>query len=60
MKAKDKKSAPEHPWPTLGTKLAREARRKMENLTDEQRDEYFRRAMVLMYGGELTSSASPQ
>lgn len=60
MKAKEKKRAPERPWPTLGTKLARETRRKMADLTDEQRDEYFRRAMVLMYGGKLTPSASPQ
>ena len=54
MKAKTNKAAvAERPWPTLGTKLARETRRKMSDLTDEQRDEYFRQGMVLAYGGEL-------
>lgn len=54
MKAKaNKPVATERPWPTLGTKLARETRHKMSDLTDEQREEYLRQGMVLAYGGEL-------
>jgi len=58
MKAKEKKSVPERPWPTLGTKLARETRRKMADLTDEEREEYFRQGMVLVYGGELKEAGA--
>jgi hypothetical protein len=59
MKTKaNKPAATEQAWPTLGTKVARETRRKMSNLTDEQRDEYFRQGMVLAYGGELKEAGA--
>ena len=59
MKAKvNKAAAAERPWPTLGIKLARETRRKMSGVTEEEREEYFRQGMVLAYGGELKESGA--
>lgn len=53
MKAKAKKSVADQPWPTLGTKLAAVGRREASKLSQEERREYYRQAMVLAYGGAL-------
>jgi hypothetical protein len=42
---------PDYPEQTVGSQLAREARQKANNLTEEQREELFRRGMSMIYGG---------
>lgn len=40
-------------WPTSGSKVARAIRREMSELSDAEREEYFRNGIVLTYGGIL-------
>lgn len=42
---------PEYPEHTSGSQLAREARDKANQLTEQQREELFRRGMRMIYGG---------
>lgn len=42
----------EYPDQTRGSKLAAEIRKKANGLTPKQRAEYFRKGMVLIYGGD--------
>ena len=46
--------APDYPLPTHGSKVAARGRRKANKMTDAQREEHFRRGMVLIYGGQVT------
>jgi len=50
--SKPAKSAKDYPLTTHGGQVAARGRRKANNMTDAQREEYFRRGMVLIYGGE--------
>lgn len=47
----------DYPLDTFGTRAAAKARKLANGLTREQRQEHFRRAMVLMYGGELKETS---
>ena len=52
---------PEYPEHTTGSELAREAREQANNLSEEQREELFRRGMQLIYGGDpQTATVSPR
>ncbi len=58
----DKPSKPakkplDYPLDTFGTRAAAKGRKLANGLTREQRQEHFRRAMVLMYGGELKETS---
>ena len=59
MKSKAKTATTDQPWPTLGTKLAAIGRREAGKLTQEERHEFYRQAMVLAYGGTLKEIAGP-
>ena len=45
-----KSVAPEYPEQTRGSELARETRQEANNLTEEQREELFRKGMQMIYG----------
>lgn len=55
--AKKTKPPLDYPLDTFGTRAAAKARKLANGLTREQRQEHFRRAMVLMYGGELKETS---
>lgn len=41
----------DYPDETTGSKLARDARERANNLSDSEREQLFRAGMVLIYGG---------
>ena len=43
----------DYPATTQGSRVAARGRKKANLMTDEQHEEYFRRGMVLIYGGRL-------
>lgn len=45
--------AKDYPLVTHGSRVARQGRQKANKMTDAQREEHFRRGMVLIYGGQL-------
>ena len=51
--SKPTKSAKDYPRVTHGSQVTARGRQKANKMTDTQRDEYFRRGMVLIYGGQL-------
>ncbi|MBI3417328.1 MAG: hypothetical protein HY043_18710 [Verrucomicrobia bacterium] len=56
MKTKSQKPARKpvnYPATTLGSRVAARGRKKANAMTEEQLEEYFRRGMVLIYGGQL-------
>ena len=55
--SKKSKKPLDYPLDTFGTRAAAKARKLANGLTREQRQEHFRRAMVLMYGGELKETS---
>ena len=50
-KPAQKKKRADYPDETVGSKLAAEARKLGNSLTDEQRDDFLERAKALIYGG---------
>ena len=54
---KPAKSAKDYPLVTHGSRVAARGRQKANKMTTEQRAEYFRRGMVLIYGGQLPEEA---
>ena len=55
MRKKPTKSAKppkDYPLVTHGGQVAARGRRKANKMTDAQREQYFRRGMVMIYGGE--------
>jgi hypothetical protein len=54
---KTAKPTKDYPLVTHGSQVAARGRRKANKMTDAQRDEYFRRGMVLIYGGENPETA---
>jgi hypothetical protein len=52
-KARPAKSSAEYPEKTNGSEVAARGRARANKMTDAQREEYFRRGMVLIYGGQL-------
>ena len=51
------KAAKEYPAITHGSRMAARGRKKANKMSDAQREEYFRKGMVLIYGGELPKKA---
>ena len=51
--SKQPKKPLDYPEETYGSRVAARARRAANKMTDEERREYFRQGMVLIYGGEL-------
>ena len=51
------KAAKEYPAATHGSRVAAHGRKKANKMSDAQREEYFRKGMVLIYGGELPKKA---
>jgi len=49
-----KKPAKDYPAVTHGSRVAARGRQKANKMTDAQREEYFRRGMVLIYGSGLS------
>jgi hypothetical protein len=49
---KSAKPAKDYPLVTQGGQVAARGRRKANKMTDAQREQYFWRGMVLIYGGE--------
>ena len=47
------KPAKDYPKVTHGSQVAARGRQKANKLSDAQREDYFRRGMVLIYGGRL-------
>lgn len=47
----------DYPLVTHGSRIAARGRRKANRMTDAQREEHFRRGMVLIYGGQLAEKA---
>jgi hypothetical protein len=54
---KPAKPAANYPRITRGGQIAARGRRKANKMTDAQREEYFRRGMVLIYGGQPSETA---
>ena len=54
---KPAKPAKDYPLVTHGGQVAARGRRKANKMTDAQREDYFRRGMVAIYGGEHTETA---
>jgi hypothetical protein len=52
-KPRQRKIVKDYPDKTPGSEAAARLRAKANKMTDAQREEYFRRAMVLIYGGQL-------
>jgi hypothetical protein len=50
------KPAREYPAVTHGSQVAARGRRKANKMTDAQREEYFRRGMVVIYGGQTAET----
>jgi hypothetical protein len=55
--AKSAKPAKDYPLVTIGSRVAARGRQKANKMTEAQRAEYFRRGMVLIYGGQLPEEA---
>jgi hypothetical protein len=51
------KPAKDYPAVTHGARVAARGRRKANKMTDAQREAYFRRGMVLIYGGQFPEKA---
>ena len=51
--SKASKPAQDYPLATHGSRVAARGRRKANKMTEAQRDEYFRRGMVMIYGGQF-------
>jgi hypothetical protein len=49
--SKADKPVPEYPLQTHGSRVAARGRRKANKMTEAQREEYFRRGVVLIHGG---------
>ena len=47
----------EYPDQTIGSELAAEARQMSNSLTEEQRTDYFKQAMAMIYGSLRTKAA---
>jgi hypothetical protein len=52
-KSRRPKSSTDYPEKTTGSEAAARGRARANKMTDAQREEYFRRGMVLIYGGQL-------
>jgi hypothetical protein len=52
-KVRPAKRPKDYPEKTPGSEAAARLRAKANKMTEAQRKEYFRRAMVLIYGGQL-------
>lgn len=52
-KARARKPSKDYPEKTPGSEAAASLRAKANKMTAAEREEYFRRAMVLIYGGQL-------
>ena len=52
--SKASQPAPDYPLHTHGSKVAARGRRQANKMTDAQREEHFRRGMILIYGGQIT------
>jgi len=46
----------DYPNRTMGSELAAEARRMSNSLTEEQRADYFKQAMAMIYGSRETKT----
>ena len=55
-KLKPGKPAKDYPKRTHGSEVAARGRRKANKMTDAQREEYFRRGMVLIHGGQIAET----
>src|SRR5439155_22997321 len=51
--ARRERSAKDYPAVTHGSQVAARGRQKANKMSDAQREEYFRRGMVLIYGSGL-------
>jgi hypothetical protein len=56
MKAKSRQAKPakDYPEKTAGSEAAARGRARANKMTDAQREEYFRRGMAMIYGGQLS------
>ncbi len=54
---KREKAVKEYPAATHGSRVAARGRKKANKMPDAQREEYFRRGMVLIYGSDLPKKA---
>jgi len=54
---KREKPAKDYPAVTHGSRVAARGRQKANRMSDAQREEYFRRGMVLIYGSGLPKKA---
>ena len=54
---KREKRNKEYPAVTHGSRVAARGRQKANKMTEAQREEYFRRGMVLIYGSGLSKKA---
>jgi hypothetical protein len=55
--SKPVKSSKDYPPVTHGSQVAARGRRKANKMTDAQREEYFRRGMVMIYGSQPSEKA---
>ena len=51
------KPSKEYPATTHGSRVAARGRKKANKMSDAQREEYFRKGMVLIYGSDLPKKA---
>jgi hypothetical protein len=52
-KSKPAKPPKEYPLVTYGSQVSARGRQKANKMTDAQREEYFRRGMVMIYGSQI-------
>jgi hypothetical protein len=50
MTTEELQALPDYPLETEGSVIAAEARERANSLSDREREEYFRSAMVMIYG----------
>ena len=56
-KATRREKSKEYPAATHGSRVAARGRKKANKMSDAQREEYFRKGMVLIYGSDLPKKA---
>lgn len=52
-----KRAAKDYPAATRGSRVAARGRQKANQMSDAQREIYFRKGMVLIYGSDLPKKA---
>lgn len=59
MKERESRKTPlDYPLDTEGSRLATEIRKRANKLTREQRRDYFRQGMAIIYGGKPASKTT--